>query len=564
MKKLYYLIFTLLTISTSFGQSSDLYFSMYGEGSSNNKFLEIYNGTGSNVDLSNYSVETYFNGSITPTSQALSGTLSDGDVYVIYNSSATITNIGSNGDLSLAGGVVNFNGDDAITLLKMGSIIDIIGQIGFDPGTAWNVGSTLGATANHTLVRKAEICDPNSIPANMAGNSFGTDDTNSEWLVYGQDLEWGQIGSHTGCSTTPSINITSPGNSSTFAPGTTSVNIEWSTANLGGGETVDITVNGSTTNNVTSPFAVATSNGQTYNITVELIDGGVVDSDMISFSVSDIINVFDLGALRSDVITNGIGRYYQIASNPTITYARVSRNQKYVQDATGGILIDDNAGTITTSFVAGDGMSGLVGQTVDFNGVLEFVPLQDASVVAGATITPEVITIASILANQEDYESELVRINGVSFTDAGMSFAASTNYDISDGSTTVFRTNFSEANYIGQTIPAGSNDMIVLVGEFNGTAQVTARSLSELTLSVENNRIDGFSFSPNPTSLGYVKITSKSQSIMTVGIYDILGKQVMSKTVENSRLDVSALTSGIYIMKISQVDATTTKKLVIR
>ena len=53
--------------SLSFGQATDLYFSKYGEGSSNNKFLEIYNGTGASVDLSNYSVELYANGASTAT-----------------------------------------------------------------------------------------------------------------------------------------------------------------------------------------------------------------------------------------------------------------------------------------------------------------------------------------------------------------------------------------------------------------------------------------------------------------------------------------------------------------
>jgi hypothetical protein len=276
------------------------------------------------------------------------------------------------------------------------------------------------------------------------------------------------------------------------------------------------------------------------------------------------IQVSDLAELRADVIANGVGSSYELMSTPTITYTRLNRNQKYIQDGTAGILIDDSAGNITTSFTVGDGISGLVGTATEFNGVLQLVPSEDASVAVGATVTPEVITITNLLSNQEDYESELVRINGVTFADAGGTFADASDYSISDGSVTNFRTNFSEADYIGQTIPSGSNDMVVLVGEFNGTPQVTARSLSELTLSVENNQIEGFSFSPNPTSLGYVNISSKSQTAMKVGVYDILGKQVINTAVVNKRLDVSTLTSGIYIIKISQDNATTTKKLVIK
>ena len=47
--------------------STDLFFSEYVEGSSNNKALEIYNGTGSAVNLATgvYNIQMFFNGSAT-------------------------------------------------------------------------------------------------------------------------------------------------------------------------------------------------------------------------------------------------------------------------------------------------------------------------------------------------------------------------------------------------------------------------------------------------------------------------------------------------------------------
>jgi predicted extracellular nuclease len=64
MKKNYILtlLMTLCLTATSFGQYSDLFFSMYAEGSSNNKFIEIYNGTGNDIDLSNYMIKGSNNG----------------------------------------------------------------------------------------------------------------------------------------------------------------------------------------------------------------------------------------------------------------------------------------------------------------------------------------------------------------------------------------------------------------------------------------------------------------------------------------------------------------------
>ena len=75
---------------------------------------------------------------------------------------------------------------------------------------------------------------------------------------------------------------------------------------------------------------------------------------------------------------------------------------------------------------------------------------------------------------------------------------------------------------------------------------------------------NSFKVFPNPTSLGYINISSKNQSAMKIGVYDILGKQVINENVTNNRLDVSQLNTGIYVMKISQDDAMVTKKLVIK
>ncbi|MBL0145033.1 MAG: lamin tail domain-containing protein [Chitinophagaceae bacterium] len=90
-KKFSSLILASLIASVSIGQTATLFFSEYIEGSSNEKYLEIYNGTGTNVSLSGYVVELYANGSITPTNTlSLSGTLNNSQVLVLRNSGAFI------------------------------------------------------------------------------------------------------------------------------------------------------------------------------------------------------------------------------------------------------------------------------------------------------------------------------------------------------------------------------------------------------------------------------------------------------------------------------------------
>src|SRR5690606_33847978 len=81
------------TISTSAfaAPPTDLLFSEYVEGSSNNQAIEIYNGTGASIDRAagtNY-VQKFSNGSaIVSSTILLTGTIADGDVFVLANSSA--------------------------------------------------------------------------------------------------------------------------------------------------------------------------------------------------------------------------------------------------------------------------------------------------------------------------------------------------------------------------------------------------------------------------------------------------------------------------------------------
>ncbi len=160
--------------------ATDLFISEYIEGSSNNKAIEIYNGTGSSVDLSAYSVSVYTNGSSTASKTVgLTGTLAHGEVYVIAHGSAAAA-ILAEADATDNG--MDFNGDDAVALIKNEIEIDVFGVIGERPSTGWPAGS--GTTANQTLVRKSTISGPTT--------TWNVD----EWDVYPVDT-FTYLGSHT-------------------------------------------------------------------------------------------------------------------------------------------------------------------------------------------------------------------------------------------------------------------------------------------------------------------------------------------------------------------------------
>lgn len=155
---------------------SELFFSEIVEGSGNNKAMEIYNPTSSPVNLSNYRIVRYSNGStVGSDSFNLSGTINALDVWVVANgqtvsqpnSPACDTALQAIAD-QLGGAYPDpqyQNGDDAICLVRVSpyAIIDIYGKIGEDPGQSWSdvfpYTDAQGSwwTKDHTLQRKSFV-----------------------------------------------------------------------------------------------------------------------------------------------------------------------------------------------------------------------------------------------------------------------------------------------------------------------------------------------------------------------------------------------------------------------
>ncbi len=150
IKRLLVPAFLLISAAAS-AQCNDLFFSEYLEGASNNKAIEIYNPTSSAINLTDYVIYRYNNGSPTPTDSLFPlDILAAGDVWVAGNPSAVAAILSESDTLHT---ITFFNGDDALSLKKISSntVLDIIGIIGVDPGTNWPVGT--GATSEFTLTR---------------------------------------------------------------------------------------------------------------------------------------------------------------------------------------------------------------------------------------------------------------------------------------------------------------------------------------------------------------------------------------------------------------------------
>ncbi len=142
-----------------------------------------------------------------------------------------------------------------------------------------------------------------------------------------------------------------------------------------------------------------------------------------------------------------------------------------------------------TEVIPADVMPGdrvrVTGMTDMFNGVRQIgEPSIDVQVLGTAPIPMGVHTIADLLANGEQLESQLVRVNGVTLDPAAASWPANGNATVTDGTGTLTVRVVSTVDLSGATAPAGSFDLIGIFGQFAannvGGYQLQPRSAADV------------------------------------------------------------------------------------
>jgi hypothetical protein len=187
-------------------------------------------------------------------------------------------------------------------------------------------------------------------------------------------------------------------------------------------------------------------------------------------------NVSNIAALREH--SAGL---YRLTGEAILTLKSSDRNAKYIQDATGAVLIDDPAGNLSTNYNVGDGISGITGTLGTYMGMLQFSPVVDAGAPTstGNVVTPKALTLNEIA----NYPGQLVKVSGVTIDDEGQ-FVARTNYNLNGGNVQVLRTAYDDLPYIGTAIPQGPQDITGLVLIHNTTAQLVPRTAADIVPSV--------------------------------------------------------------------------------
>jgi hypothetical protein len=214
--------------------------------------------------------------------------------------------------------------------------------------------------------------------------------------------------------------------------------------------------------------------------------GNVSDTTTDTIFVNEAtVEVANIAGLWDMMYMNNI--MFVLTGEAVVTFTQSYRNQKWLQDTTGGIMIDDNAHVIpdqqtkTPYYSWGDGVTGLTGHLTVYRDVLEFIPSEIPTLSStGNEIVPVEVTVDEF--NSTMYQSQVVMIKNIRFDDANgtTTFSTGTSYDFYSGdSWGVAFTNYYTADYIGEIIPEGAQDVVGIAGQYYGTAELFPRAMSD-------------------------------------------------------------------------------------
>jgi len=551
MKKLYIILLTLIT-TASFSQATDLFFSQYGEGSGNNKFLEIYNGTGQDVDLSNYAFPSVANDPDVPGMHEYwndfpeGAVVANGDVYVIAHPSASdeITATADHFHQYLS------NGDDGYALAlgteEQYSVIDFIGDFNGDPGDGWDVAGVVEATKNHTLTRKSSVCQGNS----DWDASRGTNEEDSEWIVTEQNDSSG-LGSHVAeCSNDVSVLITSPANGVTLAPGTSEVAVAFSISNFELGvdgyatlafQSMDAEGNMVETemlDNPISPFTITVTCGLTYQVSIVLYNNDestAAATNIVIFYAPTCVDCPDVGSvIITEILNNADG------SDDGKEWFEIYNTSDSAIDLQDWSVRDEgsNAFTIFESLVIEAGGFLVLGEETDpvLNSGAEVDYAWGTNFTLGNGYDEVILSCGGVVIDMVAYD------DGGTFPDPN-SFSMALSPDAYN----------SVDNDLGENWgislqPYGD-------GENSGTPG------TEVQLSINENQFSNVKLYPNPVVGDYINIDGINSDFETK-IFNILGKVVL-QSINSKTINISNLQSGIYLVELSSENSFVTKKIIV-
>ena len=192
----------------------------------------------------------------------------------------------------------------------------------------------------------------------------------------------------------------------------------------------------------------------------------------------DSIRLLDPGAGNLAYLPGDKKIIVTVTSNYSTNMLTGAGKNIYVQDNTAGIQIRFSA---AHSFAIGTkleiNVSGMELST--YSGVLQInnVPLGNATAIGSGSVTPRTATIADLIANYNTWESQVVKVDGVTITGSGIYSGSNT---LSDGTNTIELYVTSGATFAATSYPTGTVSVTGILIEFNGTKEIIIRDVTDV------------------------------------------------------------------------------------
>lgn len=182
---------------------------------------------------------------------------------------------------------------------------------------------------------------------------------------------------------------------------------------------------------------------------------------------------------------------YKYTGEAVVTF--IDNKDYYLQDATGGIRLNDNFNSIQSPIAVGDRITGFMATISNSFGVFA-IPVENTpltKLASGETVEPTTITIAELTKNAQKHLNSLVKVENVTFTEiAGKTITEdTTNPLINDGTAEGRMKLFKETDIIGSTAPSEAFTLVGISTSTGGNI-VAPRSLKDIIVPVGDPELE--------------------------------------------------------------------------
>lgn len=594
MKKIYILLLTLTVTGLSFGQ---VFITEIADpnNDANGRFIELYNAGSTDVDFTEgngWQIDKYTNASATVSmSLDLTGTIEAGGFYLIgydlvAGSFNTIYGFAPNQLDNISDGVVGSNGDDDLALVNgADTIVDFYGVYDFQGVINTDNSGTCAEYEDGRAERLTSVAT-GSTTFNEAEWNIWADSTVSGCTSHVNAPRTAPSDFDPGSWGTPTCDFSMSSPSAVCDAITAGVDTYTATINFTGGGTGTFTVTadsgtvdlsaGDPTTDATGTITV-TGVAEGTDVIVNVTDGGICDVDYTIYSES-CIPALTLPLSETFTYSDGslLGNGSWENSGGGTGNLLVASGKAVVQHGTP----DEDL------FLPFTSVSGSIYFAFDFSVIAQENPISGTDNEYFAHLKNDSYGYAAKVdivppSAGGDFSVGIATLSNTANSTWATDFVFDTDYRVTVKYDQVNNTADLWINATAETdlsisgeIPTSSPIAVESFGLRQSDSStnegvlidnlIIAQTFGETLTSNIVFKNTGFKLYPNPAKSNFVNISSTGLGAIQANVFDILGKQVINATVANGRLDVSPLNTGVYIVKLTQGSASTTKKLIIQ